>query len=427
MVTAGFGLRAPRAQERKSQQNSSREEVRHSVKFHCDLRMILIPCRGEFKRAGLYESLWWAAADFLQFQASANSEIRMLVSYEGIGAKMARFKLYQPGSESIDPDEFRAFAGDAEETASSTGSSPSSSTTDLSALAVKFKASKSARLEAIPPNSSQSPLMCPSPGGDFGAKTAAPGAIAPSSLSNPNPHSNPGAIAPSSSAASSQPSLSLVPRTENQQFRQELGQGGPKTEEGDEFWQLEAEAPDETKEEQWPGNGLEGLGSGLELESFEDLDDIVFSAQPHSGLRKFSVEGSRGMRKVSSLDCVKSALRVPLPESLDEDEDEASRWTWNGKLRAAVGAGRRAGQASSSKAGPLAEEGFWRLCVAVDKPNGLDGQRKCRFTNRHYGHEEMMSGMGLLSLLAWVGAFALVAYLIFDGGNATITPPDEKV
>jgi len=69
------------------------------VSFCPEIRVVLVPSRGEYKKAGLYGELWWNSSEFFSFQAAANSEIRLLSAYEGIGAKAARKKLYQPNEE----------------------------------------------------------------------------------------------------------------------------------------------------------------------------------------------------------------------------------------------------------------------------------------------------------------------------------------
>lgn len=77
---------------------------RKTVKFNPSLRVVLIPSRGEFKQVGLQSVLWWNSCDYINFQNNANSEIRMLVSFENITAKQARKKLYQ-SSDIVDNDE----------------------------------------------------------------------------------------------------------------------------------------------------------------------------------------------------------------------------------------------------------------------------------------------------------------------------------
>ena len=69
------------------------------VGFDQSVRVILIPSRDEYRKVGLYGALWWSGFEFSQFQASAHNEIRALALEEGIGARAARRKLYQPSLE----------------------------------------------------------------------------------------------------------------------------------------------------------------------------------------------------------------------------------------------------------------------------------------------------------------------------------------
>ena len=462
--------------DKKADSASETVTASRGVRFDSTLKMVLIPSRGEFKRAGMYEHLWWTSQDFLQFQASANSEIRMLASYEGIGAKLARFKLYQPGHDSIDGDEFRGLVGEAACTDSgseaSLPSTPSSSVVDLPALATKTTAKGVWR-----PSTSWQPPFCSSPGGfggGSGAKTAcAVGAVAPSSSAASAPPSQQTSVGVARALASAgqgqgrgkDASIGVVGAGEvevaaraAEGARKSGALWGPSGDGDDTFGLFqqdddegEAESPitsrgavseegqgegegEEQEQQQRPpsidsDSGSTILTTGSSAGSSDDgegLDDIIFpSAEaqaeslPPQGLQRKHQQP--GMRKVSSLDCVKSALRAPLPEGLDEEAASTSPWSWNGKLKSAL-TGRKPAKAplspsSSSSPRGLHEEGFWRLCVSIDKPNGLDGERKSRFSNhRTYGHDEIMGGMGLLSLLGWVGAFVLVAYLVFDHG-----------
>ena len=72
-----------------------------SVVFHQDVRIILVPSRGEYKRNGICSQLWWGAMEFSQFQAMAAKEIKAYARVEGIEARAARRKLYQPRPEEI--------------------------------------------------------------------------------------------------------------------------------------------------------------------------------------------------------------------------------------------------------------------------------------------------------------------------------------
>lgn len=66
------------------------------VEFHNSLRVVLVPSRGEYKKAGLNPTLWWGPDDYFGFQQSANSELMLLSRFENIDIKTARSRLYQP-------------------------------------------------------------------------------------------------------------------------------------------------------------------------------------------------------------------------------------------------------------------------------------------------------------------------------------------
>ena len=76
--------------------NSVLHSVKRIVNFNLDLKVILVPSRGEYRCAGLCPILWWSSSDFFSFQQSAHSEVRLLSAFENIGGKEARKKLYQP-------------------------------------------------------------------------------------------------------------------------------------------------------------------------------------------------------------------------------------------------------------------------------------------------------------------------------------------
>ena len=66
------------------------------VRFTPVLRLVLIPCVSDYRKAGLIETMWWTHQDFFSFQQSAFSEIRQMAAYDGITHVEARRKLYQP-------------------------------------------------------------------------------------------------------------------------------------------------------------------------------------------------------------------------------------------------------------------------------------------------------------------------------------------
>lgn len=64
------------------------------VKFYRFSSVILIPSRTEYRAAEC--DLWWQREDFVGFQQSASSELRMLCNIDNIGVREARRRLYQP-------------------------------------------------------------------------------------------------------------------------------------------------------------------------------------------------------------------------------------------------------------------------------------------------------------------------------------------
>jgi len=72
------------------------EDASRRVEFAEAVKIILVPSRGEYKSSGICNMLWWDAFEFSQFQATASVEIRAFAQDQGIGARAARRKLYQP-------------------------------------------------------------------------------------------------------------------------------------------------------------------------------------------------------------------------------------------------------------------------------------------------------------------------------------------
>ena len=451
------------------------------VEFCTSLRIVLIPSRTEYKKAGLYSELWWASIDFMQFQASANSEIRMLASYEGIGAKAARFKLYQPGSHGIDPDEFLAFVGVSVNTGDSGfgGSispaiTPVSSMKDLAQRGAPTPPKSAASRESAP--SSTSPVLSSIPAptecsvlppfSPQDKQSLPPLSSAASEAASASPRSSSELIPCSSSSSSSSSSsrgsssggggggggrhssttsssggesetVDAPPHSKVQiqaqgkiearddqddmfghfDFKEEeieqasVGAGEAST--GltltTEGAALESERDSTGSLSSNPRNRTSSLGSGSSTEDEEKKDDGDDSIAP-----KFA--------RVSSLDCVSSALRVPLPEDDSTDSD----WTWDGKLKSESslhqrGSFKKVGSPSSSARleSHSSVDNFWTLVVAMEKPNGLDGIRKSRFQNRHFssGGDDSMS---LITVSLWLGAFVAVVYVAWSW---TADPP----
>ena len=67
-----------------------------NVKFHSQLKVVLIPSVSDYSAAGLTNVLWWKSTDYKTFQEAAASELKMLSICEGIELSLARKILYQP-------------------------------------------------------------------------------------------------------------------------------------------------------------------------------------------------------------------------------------------------------------------------------------------------------------------------------------------
>jgi hypothetical protein len=75
------------------EENKSKKSF--GVNFNTLLKVVLIPCRDEYRKAQC--DLWWNGNDFFSFKQAARSEIKLLAVYENICMLEARRKLYQPG------------------------------------------------------------------------------------------------------------------------------------------------------------------------------------------------------------------------------------------------------------------------------------------------------------------------------------------
>jgi len=69
------------------------------VSFNNRVTVVLIPERKEIKEAKC--DLWWNRNDFVSFQQSAHSEIRLYAMYENINCKEAKNMLYQPSEKEL--------------------------------------------------------------------------------------------------------------------------------------------------------------------------------------------------------------------------------------------------------------------------------------------------------------------------------------
>lgn len=67
-----------------------------SVQFHEFVKVILIPCREEFRAIGIVDELWWTEANYCCFQREARAEITLYANLESLDFVYSRNKLYQP-------------------------------------------------------------------------------------------------------------------------------------------------------------------------------------------------------------------------------------------------------------------------------------------------------------------------------------------
>jgi hypothetical protein len=71
------------------------------VRFSHYMKVVLIPTKEEYKSG--FCDLWWKSRDFMKFQKSATSEIRLYSCTQNIGLMEAKKQLYQPtGEDAID-------------------------------------------------------------------------------------------------------------------------------------------------------------------------------------------------------------------------------------------------------------------------------------------------------------------------------------
>lgn len=77
-------------------------KVKKTLNFNNFLKVVLIPCRDEFRKAQC--DLWWTGNDFMNFKQAARNEIKLLAVFENICMTEARQKLYQPTKESLADD-----------------------------------------------------------------------------------------------------------------------------------------------------------------------------------------------------------------------------------------------------------------------------------------------------------------------------------
>lgn len=86
--------------KKPSQNNEKRakheKNSRKGVHFKKTAKVVLIPMRDEYVRAGLKGDLWWEGSDYIRFRRSTASELTSLMCTENISGREAMMKLYQP-------------------------------------------------------------------------------------------------------------------------------------------------------------------------------------------------------------------------------------------------------------------------------------------------------------------------------------------
>jgi len=80
---------------------SSHTSACRKVSFAPLMRLVLIPCVRDYRKAKLIDTLWWKASDFFAFQQQAHSEIRQTAAYDSSSHRDARRKLYQPSGDEL--------------------------------------------------------------------------------------------------------------------------------------------------------------------------------------------------------------------------------------------------------------------------------------------------------------------------------------
>lgn len=80
---------------------SSDTSACRKVSFAPLIRLVLIPCVRDYRKAKLIDTLWWKASDFFAFQQQAHSEIRQTAAYDSSSQRDARRKLYQPSGDEL--------------------------------------------------------------------------------------------------------------------------------------------------------------------------------------------------------------------------------------------------------------------------------------------------------------------------------------
>ena len=91
--------------EEVTNKNHDDEKETKKLRFKETAKVILIPCRDEYKKLGLNRALWWTGSDYSHFKSSTADEIYKCMSKYHITGKEAIQKLYHPDNLSSKDEE----------------------------------------------------------------------------------------------------------------------------------------------------------------------------------------------------------------------------------------------------------------------------------------------------------------------------------
>lgn len=75
------------------------EEPEHHVHWSDKLRVILVPCRQDYRNRGIEHDLWWDQKDYEQFKLAAKDEVLRAMESQHLDLFSAMFNLYQSDSD----------------------------------------------------------------------------------------------------------------------------------------------------------------------------------------------------------------------------------------------------------------------------------------------------------------------------------------
>ena len=81
---------------KSAKQCHTTKEEKKKVRWHLNVRVVLIPTRDEYEHAGLGNFIWWNEDDYTQFRDSAAFELKRFVEVMSMDLKEAIKILYQP-------------------------------------------------------------------------------------------------------------------------------------------------------------------------------------------------------------------------------------------------------------------------------------------------------------------------------------------